>query len=39
MWLLAIKRWHHRFIPSHCRPCLRSPYNNEPQWSQNVNRL
>ncbi len=28
-----------RLIPSHCRPWRHAPHNNEPQWSQNVNRL
>lgn len=24
------------YLPSHLTPCLNRPYNNEPQWSQNV---
>ncbi len=26
-------------LPSHCKPCLHAPHNNEPQWSQKVKSL
>lgn len=33
------RRWMFILHTSHLRPCLKIPYNREPQWSQNVRRL